>query len=518
MSTADHLTRPERRRIKGRQAEQQKKQRPGYPKSFTLPNRKSDLKTVAEEKKAIEQTTEEKLSIYKQLLPGLLKKLSGISDPRDPRKVKHLMTVMMLYGILMFVFHMPSRRKTNQEMTTPQLLANLQAVFPELSAMPHQDTLCRLLEKITVDQIEVVYIEMLKSLIRKKKFKDLLYNKRYLVAIDGTQKYVMAHCWDERYLKRKVPNKDGEYHYYAYVLEAVLIFSNGMVLPLISEFLENNGELEAIESAEEWKQDCELKAFYRLAKRLKHIFPKLALTLLLDGLYANGPVISICFKHKWEFMIVLKEKSLPLLWQDAEGLMRLDVEGEYRFQKRWQGRRQIFGWVNDIEYEYGLGRKKKVLNIHVVTCNESWEETAREGHVAEKTGRHAWISSVPLSRKNIHERCNLMARKRWLHENNILKEKHQGYCYEHIFSHDFDAMRGYHYLMHISRMLNEMAIHSIYLTDHVKAVGFQAFVTTFRAAMTHRELDEKMLGQLSQSPGQLRLVQEDDWKTSYPAA
>jgi len=44
---------------------------------------------------------------------------------------------------------------------------------------------------------------------------------------------------------------------------------NGMVLPFLSEFLENSMELEEIESDEEWKQDCELKAFLRLAKRLK---------------------------------------------------------------------------------------------------------------------------------------------------------------------------------------------------------------------------------------------------------
>jgi len=518
MSTAHHLTRLERRRIKRRQTEQQKKRGRNYPQSFTLPNRKSDLKTVAEEKEAIEQTTEEKLSIYKQLLPGLLKKLSGIADPRNPRKIKHCMTVMMLYGILMFVFHMPSRRKTNQEMTTPQLLANLQAVFPELKAMPHQDTLCRLLEKIAVDQIEVVYIEMLKSLIRKKKFKDLLYNKRYLVAIDGTQKYVMDQCWDERYLRRKIRNKDGEYHHYAYVLEAVLIFSNGMVLPLISEFLENDGELEAIESDEEWKQDCELKAFYRLSKRLKHIFPKLSLTLLLDGLYANGPVMSICFKHKWKFMIVLKEKSLPLLWQDAEGLVRLDKEKTNSLKQNWQGRGQAFLWANDLEYDYNLGRQKKRITVHVVTCRENWEKNDKNGVLVREKAFHAWISSDRITKNNVHGHCNLAARKRWLHENNILKEKHQGYRYEHIFSHDFDAMRGYHYLMHISRMLNEMAIHSIYLTEHVKAVGLQAFISTFRAAMTHRELDRKMLVRLSQSPGQLRLVQEDNWKTSCPAA
>lgn len=487
------------------------------PSSATLPNRKSDLKTVEEEKAAVQTLTEEQLKVYGQLLPGLLKKLSRIPDPRSPKKIKHQMTVMMLYGIFMFVFQKSSRRKANQKMTTPQLLENLRAVFPEVTDFPHQDTLCRLLETIDVDQIETLYIDMLRRLIRKKKFQNLLHKKRYLVAVDGTQKYVMPECWDKRYLRRK-RGKDGEYQYYAYVLEAVLIFSNGMVLPLMSEFLENTKKLERIENDLIWKQDCELKAFYRLSKRLKREFPKLKLTLLLDGLYAKGPVMEICFKNNWKFMIVLKDKSLPKVWREVKGLLRLDTAREHCQKLTWQGRRQTFQWANEIEYDYGSGRRKKTMLIHVVTCEESWEEIDKNGSLVVKTARHAWISSDPLNQSNVHEQCNLAARKRWLHENNILKEKHQGYHYEHIFSRDWNAMRGYHYLMHIARMLNEMALHSIYLIEHVKTIGIQAVVKKFYETMANRELDTQRLRRLSESPGQLRLVCEENWKTSRPAA
>lgn len=507
----------ERRRKQRELREEQKKQGKEYPPTCTLPNRKSDLKTVDDEKSTIQLVTEEKLKVYAQLLPGLLKKMARLPDPRNPKKTKHQITVMMLYGILMFVFQMTSRRETNQEMTTPQLLANLQTVFPELTDMPHQDTLCRLLEKMDVSQIETLYIDMLRGLIRKKKFQNLLHKNRYLVAVDGTQKYVMDECWDEHYLRRKIRGKDGEYQYYAYVLEAVLLFSNGMVLPLVSVFLENSPKLETIENDEEWKQDCEMKAFHRLAKRLKQEFPKLPFTLLLDGLYAKGPIIEVCRKNKWEFMIVLKDKSLPSVWEEAEGLMRLDTKGECRYERMWQGRQQMFRWVNGVEYEYVSG-KGKILTINVVTCDETWEEIDKLGCEITKTTRHAWISSRPINRKNVHKLCNLAGRKRWLQENNILKEKHQGYHYEHIFSHNWNAMRGYHYLMHIARMLNEMALHSISLTEHVKEVGFQSFIRKFRAVMTYRELDSERLRCLSESPGQLRLVYEENWKTSRSAA
>lgn len=162
--------------------EQQKRKGVQYPPVPTLPNRKSGLKTVAEEKAVVQEATEEKLRIYQLLLPGLLKKLTRISDPRSPGKVKHKITVLMLYGILMFAFQMGSRHQTNREMTTPQLLENLRALFPELKEMPHR--------------------------------------------------IPFAACW----------SRSGT------------CLSNGMVLPLLSEFLENSPELEMIESDAVWKQ------------------------------------------------------------------------------------------------------------------------------------------------------------------------------------------------------------------------------------------------------------------------
>lgn len=510
------LSRHEKRRRQRALKEKQKRLGTSYPPTITIPNRKSELKTVAEEKSAIQLTTEEQVRIYGQLLPGLLKKLARIPDPRNPKRIKHQITVMMFYGIMMFVFQKNSRRETNREMTTPQLLQNLQAFFPKLMEMPHQDSLYRLLEKMNVGQIETSYLEMLRHLIRKKTFKNLLHKKRYLVAVDGTQKYVMKELWDERYLRRKTGG-GSDYQYYAYVLEAVLILSNGMVLPLMSEFLENSPELEKIKGDEEWKQDCELKAFYRMARRLKEQFPKLPITLLLDGLYASGPVMEICRRNKWHFMIVLKDNCLPAVWREVNGLMRLDKEGEYRLERVWQGRNQVFRWMNGIEYEYRLGKRKNMITVHFVMCEESWEGIDANGNPLKKTGRHAWISNVPISRNNVHRYCNLAARKRWLHENNILKEKCQGYGYEHIFAHNWNAMRGYHYLMHIARMLNEMALHSVNLIDHVSRQGIQPFIKQFREVMAHRELDTKRIWRLVKSPGQLRLVQDEKWKTSQVA-
>ena len=72
------------------------------------------------------------------------------------------------------------------------------------------------------------------------------------------------------------------------------------------------------------KQDCETKAFKRLAERLKVEFPRLPIMVLLDGLYPNGPIIEVCRKMHWDFMIVLKDKSFPSVWGEYEVLKELE--------------------------------------------------------------------------------------------------------------------------------------------------------------------------------------------------
>jgi len=72
--------------------------------------------------------------------------------------------------------------------------------------------------------------------------------------------------------------------------------------------------------------------------------------------------------------------------------------------------------------------------------------------------------------------------------------------------------------MHIARMLNEIALHSTSLTEHVREFGIQSFIKNFHTAMTHRELDVERLRRLTESSGQLRLVYEENWKTSRSAA
>jgi hypothetical protein len=470
----------------------------------TLGNGKSVWKTVAEEKQARQQTVEEQLRVYRSLLPGLLRRLGKIPDPRNPLLIRHKLTVLLLYGIVMFGYQLTSRREANRTMSLPQYWENLQLLFPELESLPHGDTLARLLARIEVDQIQESLITLVQQLIRKKKFSRYLISGAYPIAVDGTQKLKRDWLCSEPCLERQVQRKqeDGTSgtrpQYYVYVLEAKLALANGMTIPLFSEFLDYRAG-----DQEENKQDCEQKAFCRLAERLKEYFPRLPILLLLDGLYASGPVVEWCRRYHWQFMIVLQDQELPSVWEEFRGLGQLQRQNQLR--RNWGNRQQRFRWVNEIEYRYGEQERKKQM-LHVVLCEESWEELDVDSpEVVQKTARHAWISSAPLSRENVHERCNLGARHRWGIEEGILVEKHHGYQYEHSYSYNWEALRGYHFLMHIAHLLNILVQNSARLVRLVRSWGLRGLVQFLRVTCSGSWLDAARIRQLQACPCQIRL-------------
>lgn len=445
--------------------------------------------------------------LIRSQLEVILPKLSKIKDVRQTKKIKYSLAVLMLYGILIFVHQFASRREANAEITRPMFEHNLRRLFPELDSLPHADTLYRLLCKIDVNQIEQAHTDLVRRLIRKKKFASYLIDKGYPIAIDGTQKLSNCQFFSDSLQQRRVATATGEessepvYQYYVYVLEANLCFHNGMVIPLMSEFLDyQQGD------SEQSKQDCEQKAFHRLAERIKQAFPKLSIMLLLDGLYPTAPVMKRCRDYNWGLMIVLKDGSLPSVWGEYHGLLKLLPKQEYR--QNWGMRKQIFRWVNNIRYEYG-NNARQYMELHVVVCHEEWKAVDEKGEIVTKTAKHAWISSRKLNSDNIHQRCNLGARHRWGIETCNLVEKHQGYQYEHTFAQNWNAMRGYHYLMRLAHLLNTLARFSSALAKQHLELGVRGFIKFLRGTLSGPWFDStgvESLQQRMREPFQLRLT------------
>jgi DDE_Tnp_1-associated len=128
------------------------------------------------------------IQAWRSILPILIRRFKKIHDPRRAKSVKHKIVVVMLYGLLAFIFRLSSRREINRELSGTVVFEHLQKIFPELETIPHADTLARLLERININDIEKTHIALINQLIRNKKFKKLLISGCLPVAIDGTQK------------------------------------------------------------------------------------------------------------------------------------------------------------------------------------------------------------------------------------------------------------------------------------------------------------------------------------------
>ena len=465
-------------------------------------NRKCPHETVEAEKADRQASVEAELKVHRKLLPILLARLSKIKDPRQPGKIKHSMQVLMLYGILMFVYQQSSLRNANKEMSTAIFFENMNAMFPELETMPHADTLRRLLERIPAEEIEKSMLELFEHLVKKKKFRNYLISKNYVIAIDGTRKFTRLEQWAEEPLVKHV-GKEKHEEYYVYVLEAVVVFEQGITLPLMSEFL-NNEEYRDVSSE---KQDCERKAFYRMAAKIKKRFPKLKISVVMDGLYACGPVIRTCRDNGWDYMLVFKEGAMKDAWQEAMSLIKIAPENRKKCE--YGKRTQEYTWINHVEYLYetnNKGRGKEQL--HVVVCEESWEETSRiTGETTSNKTRYVWISGKEITERNVETRCLKMGRYRWKIENNFLTMKHQGYQYEHCFSYNWNAMVGFHHLMQIGRFINVLLAHSELLEKKVAILGINGLLAYLFKACTADVLDLNKLADITKDNSyQWRLV------------
>jgi hypothetical protein len=180
----------------------------------------------------------------------------------------------MMFGLFAFILRLNLRREINRELTGPLVQQQLKALFPVIDSIPHADTLARYLQRLDTQKIEALHIELIKGLIKNKKFKHMLIEGCLPITIDGAQKlYRQGLLEDERWLERKVGKGDTQHkQQHVYVLEANIMLKNSLTLPLMSEFLyRQHNELER----DEGKEDCELTAFERLSERLKAYFPRL---------------------------------------------------------------------------------------------------------------------------------------------------------------------------------------------------------------------------------------------------
>jgi hypothetical protein len=373
---------------------------------------------------------------------GFPRLFQGLTDGRLASHITYQLQTLMATGVLMFVCRLESRRQINALLRhNGPSAAKYQTYFGE-AACPHGDTLNYGYIRSQVSEVQEVVTGMTETLIRGKVlYPYRLLRKYFLVAVDGTGMltYPERHC-----PQCLTQTRNGRTTYYHPILEAKLVTSSGLVCSLMTEFIENPGENPT-------KQDCELKAFYRLMARVKQRFPRLPICLTLDGLYAGGPTFALCERYHWKYLVVLREKDIPYINEEFAALYPLEPDQYLQFETGVQFEiHQDFRWVNQIAY---VDSGKLEHEVAVIECLETKPDA--KGEVT--TTRFKWVTNFTVKKSNVIELANQGGRLRWKIENEGFNvQKNGGYALEHRYSEHPVASKIFYLLLQIAHLIAQL--------------------------------------------------------------
>jgi len=367
--------------------------------------------------------------------------------------------------MFMFLFKEASRNAYNNDRRDAVLAKNYYRHFK--MELPHPDTIDEVMRTLKPEQIEELKAQLVGRLFDQKLLRKFRFlGKYYFVAVDATGTHTFDHRHCEHCLTRT--SKNGVTTFFHYVLEAKLVTSTGLSISLASEFIEN------IPGRDFEKQDCEQKAFVRLAAKLKKYFPRLPVCILADGLYPNKTVFSVCRNNDWKFIITLKDGNLKTFHQEVALLAGVQKEREAIRADKTSRTKFRYKYLNDIEYEG--------YNYSWVSCEE---DKVRLSDNFVETKRFVYITNIDQTPDIVT--CTADGgRFRWKIENEGFNtQKNLGYELEHKFSRvSYTAMQNYYQLLQIAHMVNQFVEKQAEVSELVHSHSKQTIVALWKDLIT----------------------------------
>jgi hypothetical protein len=372
--------------------------------------------------------------------------LDRLPDSRVPQLCEYATRFLGWWGIALYLFQLRSRRQLDFELsaTSTQVLANLNRLAgTAYQTRPVNGTLDHFLEHCPAEAFVELRTRMVQRLLRMRALDAARLLGHMVLLVDGTGLL----SWRRRHCRHCLVQRHEHGTYYLHqVLEAKLLGPSGLVVSVGSEFIEN-ADLADPDHAnmqnERVKQDCELKAFSRLAPKLKQQFPQLQMVLSGDGLFACGRVFQLAADYGWAYVVTFKEGDLPSVWGQFQVLLGLYPENQVLHTT---GKvRQGYRWVCGLRYEDSEHRS------HTFNALECLED---DGHQV----RHfTWLTCLPLEAANVKAIANQGGRARWKIENEgFNRQKNSGLNLGHVYSIDPDKWKAYYYFLQIAFILTQL--------------------------------------------------------------
>ncbi|MDR2543038.1 MAG: transposase family protein [Treponema sp.] len=465
------------------------------PKSAKLRKRAARLERFKQSQRQLSAKERGKVMLWqiKKVLhchfPDLQARLSSLKDPR--KGTEYTIEELVMAAIVLFILNCDSRNDFNNKRKDKQFCWNYYRMFR--LRLPHMDAVNDLFKKMEPDELEKIRCRLINALIEKRVLHIFRFFGTYFyIAVDGTGVY----NWGDKppegihnHALKKESSK-GKLSYSSQVLEAVLVCKNGLTVPLMSEWIAND-------EPQYDKQDCESKAFKRLAVRLHKYFPRLNICILADGLYSNVSIMNICQEYGWKFITVFRDGNLPSVWEDVNSLLPLAGGAESCQQQLCDSTHWItrnYRWIKNIEY--------KKHCIHWIECSQ--ETTHRKKTNEKVSNRFVFLTSMDVNVNNIVSILTA-GRARWYIEDHFNTQKNRGGNLHHKFNRqNFMAIKNWHSTRQLTCMIKEFVKHTSELQQLMKE----------DAKMTWKELWKNLNSYLTMCMVKELIVEFEHWSKS----
>ncbi|MEM7009684.1 MAG: transposase family protein [Thermodesulfobacteriota bacterium] len=378
--------------------------------------------------------------MLKHYFPNLLGDIEQIvTDPRRKASCEYRLSCLVMGCVMMYLLRLGSRNGMNNERDSQEFRLNFHKMLGV--PIPHMDTVDKVLRRISSEQFERLQQFLVRQLLEKRVFhKFRLENKYFIVAIDGTGVFKFDELPYSGCPYKK--SKKGKRTYSQNVVEAKLLCANGFSISLGQEWMNNEDG--------HTKQDCEYKATLRLIEKLKKLYPRLPICLVMDGLFLKHPLQKAIKDKGWEFIMVWKDKTLYGLQDEIE--LRKE-NGTTRSAQSCQ----VHNQYSRSEYKYDYCESSlnhKGLDVYSVTGLKIDYDL---GEDASTTTKFHFMTSLPITSSN-YRTIFEAGRLRWKIENEGFNaQKNQGYNLHHKMNRkNLSAIKNYYICLQVAHLFSQL--------------------------------------------------------------
>jgi len=254
-----------------------------------------------------------------------------IPDHRNQDLITYTKQSIMMSALAIFLFRMGSGNKFDNKSHDTDEKYSMTNIAKFIDApsdrVPVIKTIEKFLTNLKEHSINDLMISFFKDLQHSKFFqqhRQLMPGDFFLLAADcvHTHTYEEPHYNDCKCCLKRIYNKGTENEKIKWMHNTLVfsfVFMGGLKIPIYSYPIHAK-QIVNLESAPEatYKQECEIVALKMTLPIIREAFPKMKIVLLLDGLYANKPVIRLAEKHRCGYIIVKKEGCLPSLTKECD--------------------------------------------------------------------------------------------------------------------------------------------------------------------------------------------------------